>query len=88
MKMPKINGSWHKDEQKGNFKNLLHKCLCRQTWNGSHREILIGKERECVSHLLKPSIFIFVVLVSVKWLRSSILVFVQNQSPLSDNYVK
>jgi hypothetical protein len=26
--------------------NLLHKCLCRQTWNGSHREILIGKERE------------------------------------------
>jgi hypothetical protein len=23
--------------------NLLHKCLCRQTWNGSHREILIGK---------------------------------------------
>ena len=53
MKMPKINGSWHKDEQKGNFKNLLHKCLCRQTWNGSHREILIGKEREPLCDVAK-----------------------------------
>ncbi len=26
--------------------NLLHKCLCRQTWNGSHREILIGERGE------------------------------------------
>jgi hypothetical protein len=33
--------------------NLLHKCLCRQTWNRSHREILIGKEREPLCDVAK-----------------------------------
>ncbi len=32
-------------------RSIIHKCLCRQTWNCSHREILIGKggRRVCVN---------------------------------------
>ncbi len=33
--------------------HLLHKRLCRQTWNRSHREILIGKEREPLCDVAK-----------------------------------
>ncbi len=35
------------------FWNLLHKCLCPQTCNCSHRGFLIAKERERISGLPK-----------------------------------